>query len=79
VWWINETIFGLLSSFILTLVVSVSPELLCIVFPTFLFYVTSVTSFHLHLGLPLPCFLCGLLKICDVSQRARMPPHAHIT
>jgi hypothetical protein len=63
-WWINETIFGLLSSSSLHfLCLCLSPQSSYVLSsPHFCFYVTSIISFHLHLGLPLPCFLCGILK-----------------
>jgi len=84
--WFNQTIFGLLSSFILTHHVSlpVFPELLCIVFPTFLFLChichkhpcSSWSSSSMFSVLSIYRIFC-LHKMCDVSMRARTPTHTH--
>jgi len=85
--WFNQTVFGLLSSFILTLHVSVPvfPELLCIVFTTFLFLChichqypsASWSSSSMFSVWSMHRIFC-LHKMCAVSQRARMPAHTCI-
>ena len=62
VMWINQTIFGLLSSSPLFMCLCLSSQSFYVVSsPHFCFSVTSVISFRLHLGLPLPCFPYGQL------------------
>ena len=84
---VNQTIFGLMSSLILTLHVSVPvfTELVCIVFPTFLFlrhvchqHPSSAWSFSSMFSVWSIHRIFCLLKMCDVSQRAHTPTRARI-
>ena len=82
-WWINKTIFGLLSSSILTLNVSVFWGLLLRVFPIFLllchicnkFPSSSWSSFSMFSMWWIHKIFFGLLKMCDAIKRVRTHTH----